>query len=151
MPARLTHLALALLAALAPAAHAQTGAAASSPVGLWHTVDDKTGRETGTVRIFANNGMLYGTIEHIDDPARAKLTCIHCTDDRKDKPLIGLNFLRGLKPDGTGWSGGTVVDPETGSIYRSSMKLEDGGQKLLVRGYLGISLFGRSQTWLRAG
>lgn len=151
MPARSMLLALALLAANTPAAQAQTTSAANSPVGLWRTVDDKTGRESGAVRIVESNGALYGTIERISDPARVKLTCTRCTDDRKDKPLMGLNILRGLKPDGAGWSGGTIVDPESGSIYRSSMKLEDGGQKLSVRGYLGISLLGRSQTWIRVG
>ena len=141
--------ALLTLALVAPAAHAQPAAPASSPVGLWRTIDDKTGRESGAVRIFERGGVLYGTIERITDPARAKLTCTLCPDDRKDKPLMGLNLLRGLKPDGAGWSGGTVIDPESGSIYRASMKLEDGGQKLSMRGYLGISLLGRSQTWVR--
>lgn len=141
---------LTLLALTAPAvAHAQTPPASSSPVGLWRTVDDKTGRESGAVRIFERNGVLYGTVERITDPARAKMVCTLCPDDRKDKPLMGLSLLRGLKPDGAGWSGGTVIDPESGSIYRASMKLEDGGQKLSMRGYLGISLLGRSQTWVR--
>ena len=148
LPAMLPTMLLALLAA--PAASAQAPAPVTSPGGLWRTIDDKTGRESGAVRIVETNGTLYGNIERITDPARAKLTCTNCTDDRKGKPLIGLNIVRGLKPDGAGWSGGTIVDPESGSIYKSSMKLEDCGRKLSVRGYLGISLFGRSQTWLRA-
>ena len=152
MPGRPVLLAMPLVLALlaAPAAFAQATSPATSPIGLWRTIDDKTGRETGAVRIFETNGALYGTIERVTDPVRAKLTCTNCTDDRKGKPLVGLNIVRGLKPDGAGWSGGTIVDPESGSIYRSSMKLEDGGQKLSVRGYIGISLLGRSQTWLRA-
>ncbi len=121
----------------------------SSPVGLWRTVDDKTGQETGLVRLFEANGALYGRIEKIFNPARARLTCVKCDDDRKSKPLVGLDFLRGLQRDGDVWDGGTILDPETGSIYKSSVRLGDGGQKLIVRGYIGISMLGRSQTWTR--
>ncbi len=123
---------------------------AASPVGLWRTVDDKTGRENGAVRIFESNGALYGRIERITDPARAGLSCVKCSDDRKNKPLIGLDIMRGLKRDGDVWDGGTILDPETGSTYKSSVRLDNNGQKLVVRGYLGVSLLGRSQTWIRA-
>ncbi|HEY0205807.1 MAG TPA: DUF2147 domain-containing protein [Acetobacteraceae bacterium] len=133
--------------ALSGAASAQ---GAGSPVGLWRTMDDKTGKETGAVRIFESGGALYGRIERITDPARAGLSCIKCSDDRKNKPLIGLDIMRGLKRDGDAWDGGTILDPETGGTYKSSVRLDDGGQKLVVRGYLGVSLLGRSQTWIRA-
>ena len=132
--------------ALCGAASAQ---GAASPVGLWRTMDDKTGKETGAVRIFESGGALYGRIERITDPARAGLSCAKCSDDRKNKPLIGLDIMRGLKRDGDAWDGGTILDPETGSTYKSSVRLDDGGQKLVVRGYLGVSLLGRSQTWIR--
>ena len=121
----------------------------SSPVGRWQTVDDKTGKPSGVVRIYEQNGTLYGNIEKIFDPARAGFNCVACTDDRKGKPLLGLNIIRGLKRDGDAWSGGTVIDPETGSVYKASARLDDGGRKLVLRGYLGISLLGRSQTWVR--
>lgn len=121
----------------------------SSPVGRWQTVDDKTGKPSGIVRIYEQNGTLYGNIEKVFDPARAALNCVACIDDRKGKPLIGLNIIRGLKRDGDAWDGGTVIDPETGSVYKSSARLDDGGRKLVLRGYLGISLLGRSQTWMR--
>ena len=123
--------------------------AQGSPVGLWRTVDDATGQDTGVVRLFESNGALYGTIEKIFDPVKAAYTCVKCGDDRKNKPLIGLDFMRGLKRNGDVWDGGTILDPNTGSIYRSSARLTDGGKKLVVRGYLGISLLGRSQTWVR--
>ena len=133
-------LALALLGA-APSA---------SPVGLWRTVDDHTGRERALVRIFENSGTLYGRVERIFDPADAGKICGKCGDDRHDKPLLGLDILRGLKPDGDGaWSGGEIIDPETGSIYRASAHLAEGGRDLVVRGYLLFSLLGRSQTWHR--
>ncbi|MGI4951122.1 MAG: DUF2147 domain-containing protein, partial [Janthinobacterium lividum] len=116
---------------------------------LWRTMDDKTGKETGAVRIFESGGALYGRIERITDPARAGLSCVKCSDDRKNKPLIGLDIMRGLKRDGDVWDGGTILDPETGSIYKSSVRLDGDGQKLVMRGYLGVSLLGRSQTWIR--
>ncbi len=124
--------------------------AQGSPVGLWRTIDDKSGKERGQVRIFESNGALYGRIEKLYDPAAAGRVCEKCGDDRKGKPLIGLDVVRGLKPDGDGaWSGGEILDPESGSIYRASIKLTDGGTKLSVRGYLMVSLLGRSQVWLR--
>ncbi len=138
---------LLILLAMCGAASAQ---GAASPVGLWRTIDDKTGKESGAVRIFESGGALYGRIERITDPARAGLSCIKCSDDRKNKPLIGLDIMRGLKRDGEVWDGGTILDPETGSSYKSSVRLDDGGQRLVVRGYLGVSLLGRSQTWIRA-
>ena len=123
---------LMILLALTGAASAQ---GLSSPVGLWRTVDDKTGRENGAVRVSESNGAL---------------SCTKCDDDRKGKPLVGLDIMRGLKRDGDAWDGGTILDPETGGIYKSNLHLTDGGQKLVVRGYIGVSLLGRSQTWIRS-
>jgi uncharacterized protein (DUF2147 family) len=60
-----------------------------------------------------------------------------------------MEILRGMRANGSAWSGGEILDPETGKTYRAKMKLSDGGDKLIVRGYIGISLFGRSQTWIR--
>lgn len=121
-----------------------------SPVGTWRTFSDKTGRERGLVRIWAQNGVLFGSIEGTIDPAEAKRTCDKCRDDRHGKPVLGLNIIRGMRQDGDRWTGGEILDPETGETYRCSMRLEDGGRKLTVRGFVGVSLFGRSQTWLRA-
>lgn len=133
-----------LLALLATPAQA-----ALSPVGTWRTFDDHTGRERGLVRIYATKDGLAGRIVATVDPAEGRHVCEKCTDDRKDQPIIGLEILRGMQPDGDGWSGGTILDPESGSVYRCRMHLEEGGQKLVVRGYIGISWFGRSQTWVR--
>ena len=93
--------------------------------------------------------MLYGDVASIADPAKARATCNLCEDDRKDKPVVGLQIIRGLRADGAEWDGGEILDPKKGKIYRCSMRMEDGGQKLLVRGYIGISLIGRTQTWVR--
>lgn len=137
---------LLLLALSAAPAFAQP----ASPVGLWRTIDE-AGVARSVVRIFEAQGALYGRVETVLDPAKAGVLCSKCPGDRKDKPLLGLDFMRGLKPaeDG-GWSGGEILDPETGSTYRASMRLADGGTKLVVRGYVGIPALGRSQTWIRA-
>ncbi len=102
------------------------------------------------VRIVERGGMLYGSVVSILDPADAAKTCDKCEDDRKGKPSLGLEVIRDMKPDGDRWADGTVLDPETGSIYHGTIRLEPDGQHLVLRGYIGIPLFGRSQTWLRA-
>ena len=139
--------ALGLALVLAPAL---ARAEPPSPVGLWRTFDDKTGRERGLVRIWEQDGSLYGSIVSTVDPAEAKRSCDKCRDDRRGRPIIGLNIIRGLKQDGDRWAGGEILDPENGQTYRCSLRLEDDGRKLTVRGYLGLSLFGRSQVWRRA-
>ena len=152
MPTRRGLFLLALLPALAPAlAAAQEASALQSPVGLWQTFDDHTGQPRGLVRIFESQGRLYGDIARVLDTDKPGAVCVKCTDDRKDKLVLGLQIIRGLVPDGNEWSGGTILDPETGTAYRCSMHLTDGGRKLVLRGYIGISLFGRSQTWVRVG
>ncbi len=122
-----------------------------SPVGLWKTIDDKTGKERSLVRIAENNSTFEGTVEKIfeqpgDDPNHL---CKKCEGVRKDKPIIGMTFLWGLKKDGDQYGGGEILDPKNGKIYRAKMRLTEGGRKLEVRGYVGLSWFGRSQTWLR--
>lgn len=124
-------------------------AAGASPVGTWRTFDDADGKENGTVTIIDSNGVLYGSVSGITDPARANAVCTACTDDRAGKKVIGLQIIRGLKPDGAEWDGGEILDPKSGKAYRCSLRLEDGGNKLLVHGYIGISLIGRTQTWVR--
>jgi uncharacterized protein (DUF2147 family) len=123
----------------------------NSPTGLWKTIDDKTGKERSLVRITETNGVFEGRVEKIydqpgDDPSHL---CKECEGERKDKPIIGMTILWGLKKDGEQYAGGEILDPKNGSIYRAKMKLLDGGKKLEVRGFIGVSLFGRSQTWLR--
>jgi uncharacterized protein (DUF2147 family) len=122
---------------------------APSPVGVWRTFDD-SGRETGRVEITDQHGTLSGRIVGIIDAAKARGTCFKCSDDRKDQPAMGLQIIRGMHADGDRWDGGTVLDPENGRAYDATMRLADGGGRLVLRGYIGISLFGRTQTWERA-
>jgi uncharacterized protein (DUF2147 family) len=124
----------------------------NSPTGLWKTIDDKTATERSFVRITENNGVYEGQIEKLfnrqpdDDPDGL---CRKCDGERKDQPLVGMTILWGLKKDGEQYAGGEILDPKNGKIYRARIKLIDGGKRLEVRGYIGVSLFGRSQTWVR--
>ena len=121
-----------------------------SPVGLWRNVDDNTGEVKAEIRIGENGGVLYGQIEKsLKKDGQADATCDECTDDRKGKPIAGLNIIRGgRKVEGKDvWEGGKILDPENGKEYRASFTPIDGGKKLDVRGYLGP--FWRTQTWNR--
>jgi uncharacterized protein (DUF2147 family) len=128
-------------------------AANPSPVGLWQTVDDHTGSATGTiVEISASGDELVGRIVKMAaKPGRpADPLCTECQGDLHNAHAIGLSIIKGMKPDGDEWDGGTILDPDSGSTYSCSLRLTDKGTRLVVRGYIGISLFGRSQTWIRA-
>jgi uncharacterized protein (DUF2147 family) len=132
--------------AATPAAPAETG---TSPIGVWKTFDDKTGKEKALVRIYENDGRLFGKIIQSFKPGAETRVCVPCTDDRKDQPIIGLVIIRNMKRDGDEYDGGDILDPESGSVYHSKMHLEQDGARLVVRGYIGFSLLGRSQTWER--
>ena len=127
-------------------------AGGGSPVGVWKTIDDKSGQPRSLVRITMADGVLSGTIEKLfpvkdqpDDP-----TCDKCEGERKGQKVVGMMILWGLKEDGDEWSGGRILDPENGKTYKCYIEVVDGGARLKVRGYLGISLFGRTQYWLKA-
>jgi uncharacterized protein (DUF2147 family) len=135
-----------LLGGLGSAAYADN----ASPVGAWRTIDDATHQPKAIVRIVQRDGTLFGIVEKslVEKPAHK--TCDDCADDRKGKPILGMEIIRGLKPDGDHWGGGTILDPETGKVYDCKVTLQDGGAKLSVRGFMGMALFGRSQVWERA-
>jgi uncharacterized protein (DUF2147 family) len=123
-----------------------------SPIGRWQTYDDRTREPRGMVRIFAKDGKLFGRIERKPEKRDPSDRCSACTDDRKDQPIDGLEIIRNMSKsdeDPLEWSGGEVVDPDTGRVYRFKMRIEDRGATLVVRGYFGISLLGRTQTWNR--
>jgi uncharacterized protein (DUF2147 family) len=123
----------------------------TSPVGQWKTIDDATGRVESLVVIREEHGKLYGQIEKLidPDPRDPDPRCVHCEGVTKDKPLIGLRILWDLRKDGQQWSGGKVLDPDSGKVYRCYIAVEGGGKKLRVRGFVGFSLLGRTQYWLR--
>ena len=122
----------------------------ASPVGEWRTIDDKTGEAKALVKIYARGDELYGLVEKALSKSPGPPNCDACTDDRKGKPIVGMDIIRGVKNSGGAWSGGTIVDPESGKVYSCSLTVIDGGKRLSVRGYIGVSMFGRSQTWVKA-
>jgi uncharacterized protein (DUF2147 family) len=144
----MTRIALFLALALSVSlVHAQ----AASPVGLWKTIDDASGEPKALVRIALDSGVLTGTIEKLfrkpgEDP---NPTCDKCEGARKDQPIAGMQILSGLKPDGDEWTGGEILDPNNGKVYKAKLRLADGGKKLEVRGFIGFSLLGRTQVWQR--
>jgi uncharacterized protein (DUF2147 family) len=139
----------ALIAAVvaAPLAWAQDG----SPVGLWKTIDDSSGKPGALIRITENGGELTGKIEKLfrtaDEDQNPK--CVACTDARKNQPIVGMTIVSGLKKTGDDYTGGEILDPKNGKVYKSKLMVQEGGKKVEVRGYIGMPMFGRSQTWLR--
>ena len=139
-----------VLAGTAFAAAAQS----TSPAGAWKTIDDATKKEKSVVRIVDSGGVYSGRIEKLLESTMAPdAVCKECTDDRKDKPVVGLLIVRNMKQsadDKSVYEGGDILDPANGKVYKAKMKLIDNGSKLEVRGFVGISLLGRTQTWVRA-
>jgi uncharacterized protein (DUF2147 family) len=123
-----------------------------SPAGLWKTIDDHTGKPKSLVRIWETNGEYQGKVEKLfrapDQDQNPK--CIKCEGERKDQPIIGMTIINGMKGSGAEYSGGTILDPANGKTYHSKMTVIDNGTKLEVRGYIGVPLLGRTQTWIRA-
>ena len=127
--------------------------AQETPVGLWKIIDDVSGKPRAILRITESAGALSGKLEKLirepgDEP---NPRCIACSDARKDQPVAGLTILTGLRRENQSmvWSGGEILDPESGRIYKSKATLTDGGRKLEVRGYFGVPMLGRTQIWLR--
>ena len=116
--------------------------------GKWKTVDDETGMENGIVEIYEKAGKVYGRIIEILEKEKKHFKCEMCEGEDKNKPVLGLVIIKGLKRKGDFYEGSKVTDPKNGKSYHCKMNLE-GKDKLIVRGYIGISLFGRSQTWFR--
>ncbi len=146
---RLTALAAFSLCLLVSSAALADGA---SPVGKWKTIDDSTKQPKSIVAIYEENGKLFGKIEKLflKPEEEQNPVCDKCEGALKDKPIIGMVILRDLEKDDDEWSGGTVLDPENGKTYKVILEVEDGGKKLKVRGYIGFSLIGRTQYWLKA-
>ena len=128
-----------------------TGAAfANSPVGQWHTIDDKTGAPKSLVIISEHQGVMRGRVEKIlRKEADQNAKCEKCSDERKNLPILGLEIIRGAKKvaDKNVWEDGEILDPENGKTYGLRLTPIENGAKLEVRGSMGP--FGRTQTWVR--
>lgn len=145
---RLATLVVVLLALAAAAVPAVADVRLGTPVGLWQPLDS-AGKPLGLIRIFEANGLYYGQIEPSSPDDDRNARCTRCTDARHDQPIIGLVLLRHLRPENGEYVGGDILDPDTGRIYGCTLRLTDGGRQLIMRGFLGVSLLGRSQTWRR--
>ncbi len=136
---------LSALLALGASAWAQM-----TPVGTWHTIDDKTGEVKSEVRITESGGVLTGKVEKLlRKGADQNTRCIDCDGDRKDQLVLGLEIIRGArKAAGKDvWEDGRILDPENGREYRLRLSPQEGGRRLEVRGYFGPVW--RNQTWVR--
>jgi len=136
-------IAIAVLGFVAASAQAQM-----SPVGVWKTIDDETKLPKALVRITETNGVISGKIDKLlAADAKPDAKCDKCEDDRKDKPIVGMEIIRDVKKDDEVWAGGTILDSAKGKVYKTRLKPVDGGKKMEVRGYVGF--FYRTQVWER--
>lgn len=120
-----------------------------SPVGLWKAHDDQ-GKPTGFIRVTENAGMIIGKVERgLPEETQAQY-CSACKDERKNQPLVGMVMMKGVKAKADYFEGEEILDPFSGNTYRVKLKLKDQGKKMEVRGFVGLSLFGRTQVWERA-
>ena len=139
-----------MIVALAAVALHAAAWAQPTPVGLWKTIDDASKQEKSLVRITDSGGVLTGRIEKLLDPAKQNDVCEKCQDERKNQPIAGLTIIRNAKASGEDamtWTGGDILDPNNGKVYKLRLKPLDGGKSLEVRGYIGP--FFRNQTWIR--
>jgi uncharacterized protein (DUF2147 family) len=136
---------LATLCAAALAANEPTA------VGRWKQLDDDDGKPRSVIRIEEHNGIYEGSIERIfpDEGEDPDPVCKQCPDTRKNQKIIGMKIVSGLKRNGLKYEDGEILDPDDGKLYRVRMTLAADGKSLEVRGFIGLSLFGRNQTWLR--
>lgn len=119
------------------------------PIGLWKTFDDQTRDEKSLVEIIVEDGKLTGKIDSLflsPDEDQNPL-CDECKGERKDEQIIGMTILWNLKKKNDKWSGGKILDPENGKIYGCKLEVIENGNKLKIRGFLGLSLLGRTQYW----
>jgi uncharacterized protein (DUF2147 family) len=131
-------------------AFAGAALAQNTPVGKWHTIDDKTKEIKSEITITENGGVLVGKVSKVlRKDAKPDAVCEECKDARKGQPMLGLEIIRGAKKEASEdvWAGGKILDPENGKEYSLKLTPEDGGKKLAVRGSIGP--FGRTQTWVR--
>lgn len=117
--------------------------------GLWKTIDPDTGKDESIIEVYKKGEKAYAKIIEIIKDADRDKTCINCTGKNKNKPILGLDILNGLKENGDEWSGGKILDPKNGKYYKCYIRLVE-DNKLKLRGYIGISLIGRTEYWYRA-
>jgi len=119
-----------------------------SVIGKWKTIDDETGKALSVVEIYESKGKVYGKVIEIFNPKNRSRVCENCSGADKNKPILGLTVIKGLSKEGNEYNAGKILDPKNGKLYQCYITL-DSFDKLKVRGYIGISLLGRTQYWER--
>jgi uncharacterized protein (DUF2147 family) len=117
-------------------------------VGKWKTIDDETGKAKSIVEIYEKSGKIYGKVIDILEEENKNRVCTNCSGDDKNKPILGMIVIKGLSKKGSEYTNGKILDPKNGKLYRCHITLES-KDKVKVRGYIGISLLGRTQYWYR--
>jgi len=122
---------------------------AQSVLGKWNSVNPENNKIESTIAVYLEKNLLYAKIIKISDPLKQDKLCTACKGKNKNKPILGMIILFGLKKDGNEWNGGKILDPKSGKIYKCYISLKD-KNTLKLRGYIGFSLFGRTEYWQRA-
>ncbi len=125
-----------------------TASNAQSVTGKWYSVDSDTNEKKSIIEVYKQNNKIYAKIlELVKEEDKGNL-CDKCEGENYNKPIEGMIILKGLKKDGDEWSGGKILDPENGSVYKCYIELIE-KNKLKIRGYIGFSLLGRTEYWFR--
>lgn len=117
--------------------------------GKWNSTNEETGNIDSIIEVYEKDGKAFAKVIEIKGSARKNAVCEKCEDENKNKPILGLNILTGLQENEDEWSGGNILDPRNGRIYNCYIKLIK-PNKLKIRGYIGLALFGKTAYWERA-
>ena len=117
--------------------------------GKWNSFDEETNKVESFIEVYQKDGKAFAKIKKINDQTRKDAKCVACNGKLKNAPILGMNILTGLEKDGDEWSGGKILDPKNGKEYKCYIKLIE-NNTLKIRGYIGISMFGRTAIWKRA-
>jgi uncharacterized protein (DUF2147 family) len=128
-----------------------SAAVAASPAGSWEIISDQDGKPRVLIELSVVGGKLQGVLTKSlrgEDPNKL---CVPCKGTEHNQRIIGMRVLWGLTPsgDGSSWQGGQILDPDSGNVYSAKLSESADGKTITVRGFIGISLLGRTQTWLR--